>query len=105
MARRTLSDPQSMLEAMQVVGWRLPMLGLAMIQPNAARRTEALRMVTEKQEALALGLIGAQAALAKAWLSGATDMTELVGEMTRAAEAPALARLGRNAKRLSKRRY
>ena len=104
MARRTLSDPQSMFEAMQVIGWRLPMMGLALMSPNAARRNEMVRMVTEKQEALALGMIGAQAQFAKAWLSGFTDITRLASDMSRAAEAPALSRLGRNSRRLSKRR-
>lgn len=104
MAPRTLSDPQSMFETMQVLGWRLPMLGLAMMQPNAARRRETVRMVTEKQEALALGLIGAQAALAQAWLAGTTDISRIATDMARAAEAPALAQLGRNARRLSKKR-
>ena len=99
-----LTDPATAFDAMRVICWRLPMLACAMAQPGAGSSREIARMVAEKQAALALGMIGAQEALLRAWLNGTIDHARIVADMTAAAEAPALKTLRGNARRLSRRK-
>ena len=99
-----LNDPATAFDAMRVIAWRLPLLAAWMVQPSAATGREIARMVSEKQAAAALGLIGAQEAWFRAWLSGSLHSAGLAAEMTAAAEAPALRTLRGNTRRLSRRR-
>ena len=99
-----LTDPATAFDAMRVIGWRLPVLAFWMVQPSAAGSREIARMIAEKQAAFALGLIGAQEAWFRAWLSGSADCARVAAEMTKAAEAPALRTLRGNTRRLSRRR-
>ncbi|HUF57479.1 MAG TPA: hypothetical protein VMM55_13060 [Thermohalobaculum sp.] len=99
-----LRDPGPVLDAMSVIAWRMPVLARAMVEPNASTSREIARMVAEKQSAFALGMIGAQQAFFRAWLSGSVDSARVAAEMASAAEAPALKTLRGNARRLSRRR-
>ena len=104
MPRQTLYDARTGFDVAQVLASRLPILTLAACQPSAEGCREVTRMVAEKQAAFALGLLGAQQALFRAWMSGAWDCTRIGAEMTAAAEAPALRTLRGNVRRLSRKR-
>lgn len=104
MPRQSLYDPRTGYQMAEVLASRLPMLALALVQPTAESARETARMVAEKQSAFALGLLGAQQALARACLTGAWDYARITAEMAEAVEAPALRTLRSNARRLSRRR-
>lgn len=104
MARQRLYDPSTGLDVALVLAVRLPMLALSFAQPSAESWRETARMVSEKQTAFALGMIGAQEALFRAWLAGTWDSARIATEMAAAAEAPALKTLRGNVRRLSRSR-
>jgi hypothetical protein len=102
--------PSDTLAVAQVLAWRLPMLGLAVVAPNARRTAEAQRMIAEKQLALWQGLLAGQTASMQGWMrvwaAGMTPAaTEALVHATRTAmTAPARTALRRNARRLSARK-
>jgi hypothetical protein len=96
-----------------VLGVRLPMLWAMTLDPTPARRTEAMRMVSEKSAAFAAGAMAAQQQMMMEamgfWMKAATGgLTpgHAAGAFTRAMEkgaAPARKSLKANARRLSRR--
>ncbi|CAN5290615.1 hypothetical protein BH10PSE7_BH10PSE7_38720 [soil metagenome] len=103
-----------MIATASVLAWRLPMLGAMMWNPTPARRAEALLMITEKQAAFAQGVIGANAAAAKASLSllskslagslKAGDLRRASDRIAAAAHKPADKAVKANARRLKGRK-
>lgn len=104
MPRRSLYDARTAIDVAQVLGARLPLLAMEAMQPTAKGAKEMARMVSEKQTAFALGMIGAQQAWMTAWLGGGTNCARTTAEVMAAAEAPALKTLRGNARRLSRRK-
>ena len=97
-----------------VLAWRMPMLWAMTLDSTPKRRAEALRMVTEKQAALAQGIIGAQVAASQEamtlWTKGLfgtlkpRDVTAAAGRIARAGHAPAIRSVKSNARRLKTRK-
>jgi len=95
------------IEAATVMGLRLLDLGMMVTHPTALRRSEAERMVVEKQMALLEGVFAMQMAWAKLlitpfWLW--PKPAALAEELRRAATRPAARRVAANARRLRARK-
>ena len=102
MARQKLYDARTGFDVAQVLAFRLPILAAAACQPSAEGSREMMRMVTEKQTAMTLGVLAAQQALFRAWIGGTWHSATLATEIAAAAEAPALRTLRGNVRRLSR---
>jgi hypothetical protein len=103
-----MNDLATAFAAAQVLAFRLPMLWAMTLSPTPARRAEAMKMIVEKQMAVAEGLNAASLAafseLMKA-ASGQTPSAESAGARIMAAAArPARRRVKANAKRLARRK-
>lgn len=99
-----LGDFSTGFDAARVIAWRLDLMRQATLHPSLRTSAEMVRMVTEKQTAFAMGLLGAQQAMASAWLKGMWEVQKAAVEIGTAAEAPALKTLRRNVRRASRRR-
>ncbi|MFL5258368.1 MAG: hypothetical protein ACJ8AS_01340, partial [Hyphomicrobiales bacterium] len=85
-----------------VLAWRLPMLGMMIFEPSPRRRAEAVRMIAEKQAALAEAIVSTQAELMLNLLDPSRSRT--TEGMADAALAPVRRRVKANARRLKRRR-
>src|SRR3954447_24636369 len=109
--RKAFTD---MLDAAAVVNARLPGLWMLALDPTSMRQREAVRMVTEKQAALAEGAVAAAGACMsegfRFWtnvLTGRFDLSDTVGAGHRvlaASLAPAQRKMSANRRRLGRRR-
>jgi hypothetical protein len=94
--------------AAQVLAFRLPMLWAMSLSPTPARRAEAVRMIVEKQMAMAEGLNAAALAALTEWLkilAGQSLSAETLSARVMAAAAkPGRRRVKANAKRLGRRK-
>ena len=101
------SPTQDIDSALQVMTARSLMMLAATVEPTAERQAEMVRMLAEKQIALVDGLVDAQCAVADAvlgmWSGGMTAhrLAALPMVYWTAFQAPALAMLASNAKRLN----
>ena len=104
----------TMIATASVLAWRLPMLSMMLWDSTPRRRAEALRMITEKQAALAEGVIHAGTAAAAASLSlwgksltgtlTKRDLQRASDRIGAAAHAPAVRAVKANARRLKGRK-
>jgi hypothetical protein len=94
------------LAAAQVLAFRLPMLWAMTLSPTPARRAEAMKMIVEKQMAMAEGLNAAALAAFTEWLKVAAGQTPSAETMSArvvsAAVRPARRRIKANATRLGR---
>lgn len=104
MAKAKLGDLSTGLDAARVVNWRLGLMHQAVLRPSVSTAVEMMRMVTEKQTAFAMGMLGAQQAMVMAWLQGAREVGKVANQVAEAAQAPALKTLNSNVRRVSHRR-
>jgi hypothetical protein len=99
---------ESAFAAAQVLAFRLPMLWAMAFSPTPSRRVEAVRMIAEKQMAVAEGLNAAALEGFRLWMrmvSGRSVSTEAAGRRIIAAAArPASRRVRANARRLKRRK-
>jgi hypothetical protein len=94
--------------AAQVLAFRLPMLWAMTLSPTPARRAETVKMIVEKQMAVAEALNAAALAAFAEWMKVAAGRS-LSGENMRARVVAAAVKPGRrrikaNAKRLGRRK-
>jgi hypothetical protein len=85
-----------------VLAWRLPMLCAMALNPTPRRRTEALRMISEKTAAAAEAVIGAQAELVLSLLR--PKQGAVTDKIAEAMLKPARRRLKANARRVRRKR-
>lgn len=104
MPKQRLLSPKTAADTSRVLAWRLPMLAAAMVNPTPQRRTEIVRMVTEKQQAVVAGAVDAQMALWRAMMVGSLEPHKVGSDVISAAHAPALKTLKKNARRASRRK-
>jgi hypothetical protein len=101
-------DLTTALAAAQVLAFRLPMLWAMAWSPTPARRAEALRMIAEKQLAMAEGMNAAGLAAFAEWMKAASGKPvsgEAAGRrIMRAASRPGEKRVRANARRLKRRK-
>lgn len=103
-----MRDFANAFAAAQVLAFRLPMLWAMAWSPSPARRVEALRMITEKQAAVAEGMNAASLEALSQWMklvSGQGISAEAAGKrIMQAAQRPAARRMRANARRLKRRK-
>jgi hypothetical protein len=96
------------LAAAQVLAFRLPMLWAMALSPTPERRAEAVKMIVEKQMAMAEGLNAAAFAAFTEWLkivAGQSLSAETMSaRIVAAAVKPGRRRVKANAKRLGRRK-
>ena len=94
--------------AAQVLAYRLPMLWAMTLSPTPARRAEAVKMIVEKQMAVAEGINAAALAALAQWMkvaSGQSLPVETVSaRIVEAAVRPGRRRVRANARRLGRRK-
>lgn len=111
---KSARDMRTVFATASVLAWRLPMLWAMGIESTPRRRAEALRMVAEKQAALAEGMVRAnltasQEAMAL-WSKGlfgtlkSKDVKAAANRIARAGHAPAIRSVKANARRLKSRK-
>jgi hypothetical protein len=103
-----MKDIENAIDAAQVLALRLPMLWAMALSPTPARRAEAVKMIVEKQMAVAEGLNAATLAAFTEWLkvmSGQRFSVETMSaRIVDAAVKPGRRRVKANAKRLGRRK-
>jgi len=96
------------LAAAQVLAFRLPMLWAMALSPTPARRAEAVKMIVEKQMAVAEGLNAAALSALATWMKLATGRTvsapAAAARLAKAATRPGERRVRANARRLARRK-
>jgi hypothetical protein len=108
MEARWVNELENAIATAQVLSFRLPMLWAMTFSPTPARRAEAVRMIVEKQMALAEGMNAAALSALATWMKfagGQRIPAEMAGqEITKAATRPVQRRVRANARRLKRRR-
>jgi hypothetical protein len=103
-----MKDVKNAFATTQVLAFRLPMLMAMAWSPTPARRAEAMKMIVEKQMALAEGMNAAALEGFSQWmkvLGGRNVSAQAAGQrILRAASRPSEKRVRANAKRLRKRK-
>jgi hypothetical protein len=103
-----VKEIETALAAAQVLAFRLPMLWAMALSPTPSRRAEAVKMIVEKQMAVAEGINAAALAALAQWLkvaSGQGLTVETIGSrVVEAAVRPARRRVRANARRLGGRK-
>ncbi len=103
-----MKEIQNAIAAAQVLSFRLPMLWAMAFSPTPERRAEAVRMITEKQMAVAEGLNAAALSALGTWMKLASGQSvsaaTAASRMGKAATRPAERRMRANARRLGRRR-
>ena len=103
-----MKDIENAFATAQVLAFRLPMLWAMAWSPTPARRAEAMKMVVEKQMAVAEGMNAAALEGFSQWMkavSGQSISAEAAGKrMMRAASRPSEKRVRANARRLGRRK-
>lgn len=103
-----MKEIENALAAAQVLSFRLPMLWAMAFSPSPERRAEAVRMITEKQMAVAEGLNAAALSALATWMKLATggkvSASRATSRLVKAARRPGERRLRANARRLSRRK-
>ena len=103
-----MKEIENALAAAQVLSFRLPMLWAMAFSPTPERRAEAVRMIAEKQMAVAEGLNAAALSALATWMKLATgsqvSASAAASRMVTAARRPGERRVRANARRLSRRK-
>jgi hypothetical protein len=103
-----MTDLATAFAAAQVLAFRLPMLWAMTLSPTPARRAEAMKMIVEKQMAVAEGLNAATLAAFNEWMKAAAGQNVSAEAMSArvmaAAVKPSRRRVKANAKRLARRK-
>ncbi|WP_119390301.1 hypothetical protein [Taklimakanibacter lacteus] len=102
-----MKNIENAIAAAQVLSFRLPMLWAMTFSPTPARRAEAVRMIVEKQMAVAVGMNAAALSALTTWMRFAGGQRISAGtagqEITKAAIRPVQRRVRANARRLKRR--
>ncbi|QIG47962.1 hypothetical protein G5V57_09670 [Nordella sp. HKS 07] len=103
-----MREIENAIAAAQVLSFRLPMLWAMAFSPTPERRAEAVRMIAEKQMAVAEGLNAAALSALATWMKLASGQSvsasTAASRMVKAATRPGERRMRANARRLSRRR-
>ena len=103
-----MKEVETAIAAAQVLSFRLPMLWAMAWSPTPARRAEAVKMIVEKQMAVAEGINAAALAALAQWMkiaSGQSLPVEIVSaRIVEAAVRPGRRRVRANARRLGRRK-
>jgi hypothetical protein len=103
-----MKEIENAMAAVQVLSFRLPMLWAMALSPTPARRAEAVKMIVEKQMAVAEGLNAAAFAAFTQWMkvvSGQSLSAQTIGtKVIDAAAKPGRRRMRANARRLARRK-
>jgi hypothetical protein len=103
-----MKEIENAMAAAQVLSFRLPMLWAMALSPTPARRAEAVKMIVEKQMAVAEGLNAAAFAAFTQWMkvvSGQSLSAQTIGtKVIDAAAKPGRRRMRANARRLARRK-
>ena len=103
-----MKDIENAIAAAQVLSFRLPMLWAMAWSPTPARRAEAVKMIVEKQMAVAEGLNAAALTALAQWMkiaSGQNLPVETVSaRIVEATVRPGRRRVRANARRLGRRK-
>jgi hypothetical protein len=103
-----MKEIENAVAAAQVLSFRLPMLWAMAWSPTPARRAEAVKMIVEKQMAVAEGINAAALAALAQWMkiaSGQSLPVETVSaRIVEAAVRPGRRRVRANARRLGRRK-
>jgi hypothetical protein len=103
-----VKEIETALAAAQVLTFRLPMLWAMALSPTPSRRAEAVKMIVEKQIAVAEGINAATLAALVQWmkvLGGQGLPAEIIGSrIIDAAVRPSRRRVRANARRLGRRK-
>ena len=103
-----MKEVETAISAAQVLSFRLPMLWAMAWSPTPARRTEAVKMIVEKQMAVAEGINAAALAALAQWMKVASGQSPTVETMSarivEAAVRPGRRRVRANARRLGRRK-
>lgn len=104
----SMKELATALAGAQVLAFRVPMLWAMTLSPTPARRAEAVRMIVEKQMAVAEGLNAAALTALAQWMkiaSGQNLPVETVSaRIVEAAVRPGRRRVRANARRLGRRK-
>lgn len=103
-----MKEVENAIAAAQVLSFRLPMLWAMAFSPTPERRAEAVRMIAEKQTAVAEGLNAAALSALATWMKlaagGKVSAPAAATRMINAAARPGERRMRANARRLSRRK-
>lgn len=103
-----MKELENAIAAAQVLSFRLPMLWAMAFSPTPERRVEAVRMIAEKQMAMAEGLNAAALSALATWMKlamgGRVSASSATSRMVKAATRPTGRRVRANARRLSRRK-
>lgn len=103
-----MKEIENAIAAAQVLSFRLPMLWAMAFSPTPERRAEAVRMIAEKQMAVAEGLNAAALSALATWMKLAAGARisgpAATARLVNAAARPGERRLRANARRLSRRK-
>lgn len=103
-----MREIENAIAAVQVLSFRLPMLWAMALSPTPGRRVEAIRMIAEKQMAVAEGLNAAALSALVTWMKLASGRSvsaqAATAQAIKAATRPGERRLRANARRLSRRK-
>ena len=103
-----MKEIENAIAAAQVLTFRLPMLWAMAFSPTPQRRAEAVKMIVEKQMAVAEGINAAALAALAQWMKLASGQSLAVETMSarivEAAVRPGRRRVRANARRLGRRK-